>query len=108
MTYLLVVETRTLRNSDLLDMYQLQQHIKNPTRTTSNTKTLIDLTITKVEDSKIIDTGVIGLGISDHNLVCICRKVSVPKQGCKTFKARQFKNCNASAFQMDLSEALSS
>ena len=52
--------------------------------------------ITKVEDTKTINSGVIDLGISDHNLVYICRKVSIPKQPPKNF--------NTAAFQHDLQE----
>ena len=60
--------------------------------------------ITKVEDTKTIDSGVIDLGISDHNLVYICRKVSIPKQPPKIVETRQFKNFNTAAFQHDLQE----
>ena len=67
-------DTHIKKLTDLLDINQLQQHIQIPTRTTLNTKTLIDLMITKVEDTKTINGGVIDLGISDHNLVYICRK----------------------------------
>lgn len=97
-------DTHTKKLTDLLDINQLQQHIQIPTRTTLNTKTLIDLMITKVEDTKTIDSGVIDLGISDHNLVYICRKVSIPKQPPKIVETRQFKNFNTAAFQHDLQE----
>ena len=97
-------DARTKKLTDLLDIYQLQQHIQIPTRTTLNSKTLIDLMITKVEDTKTIDSGVIDLGISDHNLVYICRKVSIPKQPPKIVETRQFKNFNTAAFQHDLQE----
>ena len=97
-------DARTKKLTDLLDIYQLQQHIQIPTRTTLNSKTLIDLMITKVEDTKTIDSGVIDLGISDHNLVYICRKVSIPKQPPKIVETRQFKNFNTTAFQHDLQE----
>ena len=51
-------DTHTTKLTDLLDINQLQQHIQIPTRTTLNTKTLIDLMITKVEDTKTIKRGV--------------------------------------------------
>ena len=76
-----------------------------PTRTTTNSKTLIDIIITKIEDTKITDSGVIDLGISDHNLVYICRKISIPVKAPKIVETRQFKNFNDSAFQHDLREA---
>jgi hypothetical protein len=51
-----------------------------PTRTTIKSKTLIDIIIMKIDDTKTIQSGVIELGISDHNLVYICRKIGIPKQ----------------------------
>jgi hypothetical protein len=38
----------------------------SPTRITPTTKTLINVIITKESDIKIIDSGVIYVGISDH------------------------------------------
>jgi hypothetical protein len=51
----------TKKLSDLINEYQLKQHIKSPTRITPTTKTLIDVIITKASDIKIIDSGVIHL-----------------------------------------------
>jgi hypothetical protein len=68
------------RLDDLLDIYQLQRHIDKPTRRTDSTKTLIDFIITKSDDTKTFDSGVIALGISDHDLVYICRKIGVPRE----------------------------
>ena len=45
---------------------------------------------------------VILLGIKDHSLVYVCRKVSIPKEEPKAVKTRQFKNFNTSNFQQDL------
>ena len=70
---------------DLMDIYQLQQHIKSPTRVTLTSATLIDVIFSQINNNKIIEAGVIDLGISDHNLVYICRKVSIPKEKFKFF-----------------------
>ena len=40
-----------------------------PTRATPSTKTLLDIIISKSDDTKIIESGVIELGISDHSMV---------------------------------------
>jgi hypothetical protein len=77
------------RLDDLLDIYQLQQHIDKPTRTTDSTKTLIDIIITKSDDTKTSDSGVIALGISDHDLVYICRKIGVPRETPKIVETRR-------------------
>ena len=75
---LLSTETNitTKKLKDLMHNYQLKQHITASTRITSNTQSLslIDIIITKMDDIKSIDSGVIHLGISDHSLVYICRK----------------------------------
>ena len=47
---------------DLIDIYQLQQHIDKPSRTTNYSQTLIDLILTKIEDNKTIDSGVLSWG----------------------------------------------
>ena len=92
---------------DLMRNYQLKQHITTPTRITNDTQSLIDIIITKIDDTKIIDSGVIHLGISDHSLVYICRKVACQKETPKLIETRQFKHFNALRFQRELSEAFS-
>ena len=89
---------------DLIDIYQLQQHIQCPTRITSTTASLLDVILTYYGDDKILDTGVIHLGISDHSLVYLCRKLSIPKAPPKTVFTRHYKNYNVNQFNNDLSE----
>ena len=43
--------------------------------------------------------------ISDHNLVYVCRKVSIPKEKFKFVESRQFKHFNRIKFQEDLRHA---
>jgi hypothetical protein len=92
---------------DLIDIYQLQQHIDKPSRTTNYSQTLIDLILTKIEDNKTIDSGLIELGISDHSLVYICRKISIPKGKPKLIETRKFRHFNPTDFQNNLREAFS-
>ena len=58
----------------------LKQHIQSPTRVTPRSQSLIDLIITSIDDNKTIDSGVVEMGIRDHSLVYLCRKVSIPKE----------------------------
>jgi hypothetical protein len=58
--------------------------------------------MTKASDTKIIDTGLIHLGLSDHNLVYICRKVGILRAEPKIVETREFKYFNSSTFQYDL------
>ena len=48
---------------DIIDIFQLQQHIQTPTRTTYNSSSLIDLILTHIDDDKILEAGVVDLGI---------------------------------------------
>jgi hypothetical protein len=95
----------TKRLSDLINEFQLKQHITSPTRITPSSKTLIDIIMTKASDTKIIDSEVIHLGLSDHSLVYICRKIGIPRAEPKIVETRQFKYFNSSAFQYDLKMA---
>ena len=54
-----------------------------------------------MDDTKVIDSGLIHLGISDHSLVRLCRKVSVPKSKPKIVETRQFKDFDSQHFQYD-------
>ena len=47
----------------------------------------------------------IALGISDHDLVYICRKIGVPRETPKIVETRQFKHFNENKFQQDLAQA---
>ena len=90
---------------DLIDIYQLQQHIDKPSRITNCSQTLLDIILTKIDDTKTVDSGVIELGISDHSLVYICRKISIPKGNPKLIETRQFRHFNSTEFQSNLREA---
>ena len=46
---------------DIIDIFQLQQHIQTPTRTTYNSSSLIDLILTHIDDEKILEAGVVDL-----------------------------------------------
>ena len=92
---------------DLIDVYQLQQQIQSPTRITNTTASLLDVILTYSGDGKILDTGVIHLGISDHSLVYLCRKLSIPKAPLKTVFTRHYKNYDVKQFNNHLSEVFS-
>ncbi len=83
---------------ELLTTYQLRQIIDKPTRVTESTKTLLDLIICKTGDLKTIASGVINLGISDHNLVYISRNVGIPKGKPRIIETRQFNKLKVDEF----------
>ena len=64
---------------DLCFSHSLHQLIMEPTRTTTkHTKTLIDHILTNSPE-KVIQSGVIEMGLSDHELVYSSRKTSLLK-----------------------------
>ena len=63
---------------DVMELYQFEQQIKELTRATENTSTLIDLAFTNKAEI-IVGVQVHHVGISDHSLICITRKLSIPR-----------------------------
>ena len=86
-----------------MEQYQLTQIINDPTRITESTRSLLDVCITSSPE-KIISSGVIHLGISDHSLIYAIRKLNyVPKIGARNLiEYRNFKYFNAESFLNDL------
>ena len=50
--------------------------------------------------------GVIHIGISDHSLIFLQRKISVPRSEPKLINKRNFKHYNVDAFRSDLAACL--
>ena len=98
------IETRRL--SHLARMYQLDQMIDEPTRVTERSRTQIDLFFSNRPEI-IIKSGVHYVGNSDHSLIYIHRKISIPRKQPKIINTRQFKSYNI-AFNLDLYNILHS
>lgn len=77
--------------------------IKEPTRITQNTKSLIDLCITNTPE-KITNSGVTHIGISDHSLVFMCRKTRYDRRNSRIIETRNYKNFNDKIFLQDVSQ----
>ena len=77
-----------LRQSDdllkMLNLYQLHQLIKEPTRVTPASKTLIDLVIAN-KPGKHLKPSVLDIGISDDIMIYACRKISTPNNTWQHF-----------------------
>ena len=88
----------------LCEVYQFSQLIEQPARITETTQTLIDVILTN-NPSRIVSSGVIQLGISDHNLVYAIRKIAIPTKNNHKFKStRQMKYFKGDDFRNDLKE----
>ena len=74
------------------ERYFLEQIIKHATRTSCSSSTLIDHILTNSRE-KISQSGVIDIGISDHQLICLTRKLHKMKLNShKQIKLRSLKN----------------
>ena len=93
----------------LVDLFDLSQMIREPTRVTETTSTIIDHVYTSHTDN-IIESFVSPYSISDHFPVCFTRKISnrISKSKHVTTKYRCFKNFNEDVFIANLSSELNS
>ena len=73
----------TLKLLDICDSYQYRQLIDQPTRITQLTSSIIDLFLTN-HPWNFSDSGVTDIGISDHCLVYVIRKICIHKSKPKT------------------------
>ena len=93
--------TQALLN--ITDIYNLKQLITEPTRITPLSRALIDVIFTNLPDN-FTCSGVSHIGISDHGLTYVDRKISSPPviKGTSTITYRQFKNFNRHSFRSDI------
>ena len=84
----------------------LRQVINQPTRVTSNTKTLIDHIATNRPDA-VSHLGVIACGISDHDMVYLNRSMRNTniKRDPKVIETRKYNHFDSTAFLTDLKAA---
>ncbi len=94
MTSLCVLQPHSRRLMDILELFQMKQLIVDPTCTTGNTESLIDIIATnhpdKVKASSMIDS----------------LKISAPREKPKIVQSRNLKNCNVNCFNSHLSQLL--
>ena len=91
----------------IYNTYEFKQMIKEATRTTSNTKSLIDYIATNRPDH-ITSSGVIPCGISDHDVVYAVRTMQIPTVNSngisKMVTVCKFKNFDLPVFRSKLSK----
>ena len=97
--------SHTVRMATLASTYQFEQMIKEPTRVTAASRTLIDLALCN-KPELITMSGVDHLGISDHSLIYVCRKISIPRNEPKIIRSRQFKHYDKNSFLTELRDIL--
>ena len=93
----------TKRLKAFCDLYQLTQLIKEPTRITETSSSLLDVIITS-HPERIVHSGVRHIGVSDHSLIYAIKKSNVTSpQKPKIIKTRNFRNFDNNDFLWDLS-----
>ena len=94
-------DTSKLKN--IADVYGLEQLIAEPTRITPTSSTLIDLIYTNCSD-KIACSGVCHVGISDHSMVYVYRKLSLNgmSNGHNSITYRNFRKFDCQNFRDDI------
>ena len=83
--------------------YGLQQLITEPTRITETSATLINLIFTNCPD-KVLCSGVRHIGISDHSMVYVYRKLAINGQskGHTNITYRNFRSFDRDKFRSDV------
>ena len=89
------------------NMFKLRQMINQPTRVTSDTKTLIDHISVLNRPDAISHSKVIACGISDHDMVYLNRSTRLThiKRDPKVTETRKYNRFDSTAFFIDLETA---
>ena len=96
----------TKRIKRIYNMFKLRQVINQPTLVTSDTKTLMNHMATNRPDA-VSHSGVIGCGISDHDMVYLNRSMRLThiKRDPKVIETRKYNHFDSTAFLTDLKAA---
>ena len=98
------IPSLTKQYKEFCSVFGLNQIIQEPTRTTCSTSSLIDHILTNCTD-KISQSGVVNIGLSDHQLIFCTRKTMKTKFNMhKQIKFRSFKNYSKEIFQNALQQ----
>ena len=88
---------------NFMNVFDLSQLIKEPTRITETCRTLIDLIMVNNEH-RIVKSGVVPVPLSDHYLVfCIIKVGVLNKSKPRLIEYRSYKTFNINNFNNDLS-----
>ena len=99
------VETILKKYKEFCSTFSLVQMINSPTRITNNSVSLIDHVLTNSSD-KISNSGVLDIGLSDHQLIFCTRKLVREKvHSHKNIKCRLFKNYTPNDLILKLRES---
>ena len=92
------------RLKTILNNYNLKNMIKDPTRVTETTKSVLDLVIVN-DASKVISSGVHDICIADHKLVYLKYTLKRSKSKPKIITVKNYKRLDEKAFKNDIENA---
>ena len=87
--------------TELCNDLNLKQIIKEPTRITDTSQSLIDVILVSTE-AVVLESGVLDSTISDHFPIYVSTKLKVPKTSPTYITVRSHKNYDPTAFSSDL------
>ena len=91
-------------NKDLTKFSQqfcLTNVIHEATRTTNYSRTLLDIVLTS-HPERLATSGILQVGISDHDLIFVVRKQKLPRPKARTIEFRSLKHLDSNTFLSDL------
>ena len=91
----------TERVNEMCNIFHMKQLIKDPTRVTPNSQTLIDLIFVSNTMGNL-DSGIHSVGLSDHSLVYVILDIERTKHKSTVTKFRSFRKFNEDKFREDL------
>lgn len=97
--YLKKAEHREIK--DIITAQGMKQIVKDPTRVTVDSKTLIDVILTN-KQSSISKTTVIPLSLSDHDCIACVRKINHTKTASREITSRNYRTYDCDAFTNEL------
>ena len=97
------LQTKTRNLLPIFDVFNMQNVIKEATRITPSTETLIDVIATN-KPELVRTTGVLPLGITDHSLVYATLRLKRKRPPPTVITVRNFKQFNTENFKADMEE----
>ena len=94
----------TVKVNEMCNLLQFNQVIKEPTRVTPHSRTLIDLILVS-NTMGDLDSGIHSVGLSDHSLIYVILKIERMKNRPKITSFRSFRRFNEESFRKELSES---
>ena len=103
MNYDLLSETKSKVLTDIMELYNLENMIREPTFDSRSGASLIDVALT-TNSAKFKPGTVLDIGSSDgHSMIVAVTKTNVPKPAPRVIKYRSYKTVNPENYREDIS-----